>query len=83
MQQAIKESRRRRKIQQDYNKKHHILPSPIIKEIREGFIIEEEPVLKTELVKDKIKELKNKLELAQRNLQFEKAVQIKKQIETL
>jgi len=35
MQRAIKEVSRRRKIQQDYNKKHKIAPCPIVKEIKD------------------------------------------------
>ena len=35
MEKAIKETERRRKIQEEYNKEHNITPKTIIKEIRE------------------------------------------------
>ena len=42
MQIAIDETNRRRKIQIDYNQKHHITPKTIVKEIRDDFISDEE-----------------------------------------
>lgn len=42
MQKAIDETNRRRKIQLDYNQKHHITPHTIIKDIRDDFITDEE-----------------------------------------
>jgi excinuclease ABC subunit B len=40
MDHAIAEARRRRKIQQEYNKKHHIIPTSITKPVRDALVIE-------------------------------------------
>jgi len=77
MKSAIKEIERRRKIQQDYNKKHKITPSPIKKEIREWMFAKKEEV-ETEfwLVKDK-KLLEKEMKTAAKNLDFERAAEIR------
>ena len=78
MKKAIEEVKRRQDIQKRYNQKYHLVPSPITTEIKESLSPEEEILPKSDLLKDYLKELKNKLELAQRNLQFEKVALIKK-----
>ncbi len=81
MQQAIKEVERRRRIQKEYNKKHHITPSPITKKVKLSLVSEkQEP--KEEFAKEYLRELQERLDLAQRNLQFEKAALLQKQIKT-
>jgi excinuclease ABC subunit B len=85
MKKAIKETERRRKIQEKYNKTHRLKPKPIIKEIRETLSKkeEEEKLPEEEFKKEYLKQLKYQLDLARRNLQFEKAAQIKERIEKL
>ncbi len=83
---AIEETKRRRKIQKNYNLKNDLLPSPIIKEIKDTLSMlsvkerEEEPP-KQEFKKEYLKKLKFQLDLARRNLQFEKATKIREKIE--
>ncbi len=87
MKRAIDETNRRRKIQGEYNKKNKISPKPVIKDIRDSLSLlslrkeEEEP--KEEFLRDYLKQLKYKLDLARRNLQYEKAAEIKEKIEEL
>ena len=80
---AIKETLRRRKIQEEYNKKHGLKPMPIIKPIRESLSPKEkeEKLPEEEFAKEYLKQLKYKLDLARRNLQFEQAAQLKRKIE--
>jgi excinuclease ABC subunit B len=81
---AIAEMSRRRQIQEEYNVKYHKKPQQIVKEIVYTLpteVEEEEIPVKSEFVRDYLKELKQKLQLAQRNLQFEKAAQIMARIE--
>ncbi len=84
MKKAIEETKRRRNIQTEYNKKHHLKPKPIIKEIKETLPLQEKKELSRlpaeEFLKGYLKELELKLTLAQRNLQFEKAAFLEKEI---
>ncbi len=86
MSSAIAEMDRRRKVQEEYNIKNHKTPIQISKEIAYTLSAEKEPEeipVKNEFIRDYLKELKQKLQLAQRNLQFEKAAQIKSKIEEI
>lgn len=88
MKEAIKEMERRRAIQEKYNQKHHKNPQPIIKEIISTLPLKKKEAvskltIQEEFKKDYLRELKQRLELAQRNLQFEKVVEIKELIEKL
>lgn len=87
MKEALYETDRRRKIQEAYNKKHRTQPITIIKEKKISLPIgskkDIEEIKGSEFRQDYIKELKQKLDLAQRNLQFEKAAQIQESINTL
>ncbi|MBP9015397.1 MAG: excinuclease ABC subunit UvrB [Candidatus Atribacteria bacterium] len=91
---AIEETRRRRKIQEEYNREHGIIPQSIIKEIR-TLLPEEEVVSKeteevVELVegleqkgeaKEKwIERLTQEMREAARNLEFEKAAILRDEI---
>lgn len=85
--QAIAETTRRRSLQETYNRKNKKIPRQIVKEIR--YTLEEDidaqeradmVHIQKEYVRDYYKELKQKLQLAQRNMQFEKAVHIQKQL---
>lgn len=92
MKRAIEETERRRKAQKDYNKRHGITPASIKKAIREGFTeyierIKEETAVKYDITNvpvdelDRIiKELEQKMDLAAKNLEFEKAAEYRDQI---
>ncbi len=87
MKRAIEETNRRRKIQENYNKKHGLEPRAITKEIRPS-IVEVKPdakIAKTEkeYLKEYIKELQFKMDLANRNLQFDEAMRIKSEADKL
>jgi len=93
MKKAIKESRRKRKLQLEFNQKNAITPRSIQKTIKEGI----EDLEKTEefvegLTGEKkeeyalhkyLSELEYEMELAARNLQFEKAVLLRDKIKEL
>ncbi len=86
MARAIKEVERRRKVQKEYNKERKITPRPIKKEIKDwAFAPEEESssFANKDLLEERKKELKYQLELAQRNLQFEKAAFLQKKLKKL
>jgi excinuclease ABC subunit B len=93
---AIDETNRRRKIQQDYNKKHGITPKTIIKEVKDigmqtrkkGEVIVGErhiSVIKVpnEERKRLIEELEEQMDLAAQNMEFEKAADLRDEIEEL
>jgi excinuclease ABC subunit B len=87
MKKAIAEMTRRRTIQEEYNKKHKTIPAQIIKEIAYTLRDELEEIEqiqpKSEAARDYLKELQRRLDLAQRNLQFEKAAALKKRMEEI
>ena len=80
---AIKETERRRSIQEEYNKKHDITPKTIVKEIRELIsnnkeVEEKEPEKMSK--KDKLElivKIENEMKLAAKNLDFERAVELR------
>lgn len=92
MREAIKEVQRRRKIQQDYNAKHGITPQSIQKAVSEsrlaGKKLEQEkkgPEIEVSRmdkreVKYYLEELKDRMDLASKNLEFEKAAELRDQI---
>ena len=81
---AIKEVERRKKIQEDYNKKHKITPKPIIKEIREWIFAKKENQVASEfwMIQDK-KLLEKEMREAAKNLDFERAAEIRDLIKKL
>ncbi len=96
MKKAIDETERRRKIQQQYNEEHNIEPRSIIKGIRdliEATQVAEEEVkygkastmknLSKEEVKRLIKNLEKEMKQAARDLQFERAADLRDKIESL
>jgi excinuclease ABC subunit B len=97
MKRAISEIKRRRNIQKNYNQKYHITPKGIKKKISLGIEfgqrkrkeLEKEKIEKItrEIPKDErlrlIKELKQKMEISAKNLEFEKAALFRDQINTL
>ena len=92
MRTAIQETARRRARQLEYNRQHHVTPRSIEKAIREGI----ETTAKEEaqavmaralgkegdalLVEEVIAELESEMELCARNLQFERAVELRDEI---
>ena len=93
MQRAIEETYRRREIQQKYNEEHHITPKSVAKEIGQGLraiIPEKEKSNKLDLRKipreeypQIIKELTSQMQLAAANLEFERAAELRDQIEDI
>jgi len=77
MQAAINEINRRRKIQEDYNKKNGITPKAVIKDIRDwGFSKKEDIDSEFWMVHDK-KLLEKEMKIAAKNLDFERAAEIR------
>jgi len=95
MQSAMDEVKRRRKIQESYNKKHGVTPQSITKEIREhrlagGKLAPEEKKTEVDYAKmDKrevryyLEELKDRMDLASKNLEFERAAELRDEIVTI
>lgn len=92
MDRAIKETERRREIQTNYNKEHNIVPKTIKKEVRkviEAVELEEVKLSKfskKEKVLDKnklIKEYEKEMKEAAKNLQFERAAELRDIIKEL
>lgn len=95
MDRAIKETNRRREIQMQYNEEHGIIPKTIIKDVRdviEATKVSEEEVKYeakeekklTKKEKDKlIREYTDEMMLAAKNLQFERAAELRDMIEKL
>ncbi len=79
---AIKETIRRRNIQEEYNLKHHIIPKTIIKEIRDvisNLDEEKDKKIKTnkkEMIKT-IDVIEQEMKEAARNLDFERAMELR------
>ena len=74
---ALSEVLRRRKIQEAYNRKHRIVPKPIVKEIREWpFAKKEQVASEFWAVQDK-KLLEKEMRIAAHNLDFERAAEIR------
>ena len=89
MNKAITETNRRRAIQNDYNKKHNIVPKTIIKDIKNTLEIAKK-VGKTDLEKIDYNEIPKKIELlkglmgeASKQLDFEKAIMLREEIKQL
>ena len=83
---AIEETCRRRKIQEEYNKKHNIIPKTIIKPIPD--LIEITGKNKDEIkvegsLKDRIRYLEEEMLRCAKNLEFEKAAKIRDMLKTL
>lgn len=82
MEYAIKETNRRRKIQDDYNKAHGIIPKTIKKEIRDTIevtkLAEEENKYKIEDVP--IEKLRREMKKAAKELDFERAAMLRDEI---
>ena len=82
MDKAIKETNRRRKIQEEYNNKHNIIPKTIIKEIREVVTNNKEIEKESNKIskKDKQKlmiDIEREMKEAAKNLDFERAMELR------
>lgn len=91
MKEAIAETNRRRKIQEEYNLRHGITPESIQKAIRESMVEEKKAELSdletidiAKIPPDElsrlIKDIEAKMNLSAQNLQFEKAAEYRDQI---
>ena len=95
MKKAMSETERRRKIQTEYNEKHGIIPQTINKEVRDvieatkiaeestEYDIKETKALTKKEIKKLIKEYTDEMMLSAKNLQFERAAQLRDKIEEL
>ncbi len=82
MDEAIKETKRRREIQEKYNQEHHIIPKTIIKDIKEVVSNEVKEQAKNKKISKKEKEkMLNEIEMemkqAAKNLDFERATELR------
>ena len=80
---AIEETKRRRQIQEEYNKEHGIVPKTIIKEIKDS-ISNEDTTVKKNASKDdnknkdlSIEELEQEMKRAAKELDFERAMELR------
>ncbi len=84
MDETIKETNRRRHIQEEYNKEHHITPKTIIKEIREvvsNEIKDDSGKEKTKMSKKEkallMQSIETQMNEAAKNLDFERAMELR------
>ena len=90
MEKAIKETNRRRAIQEAYNKEHHIVPKTIKKSIRDSIkaiqtenIGVEYKLEKEEDIKDTIAKLTDEMLEAASKMEFEQAAELRDKIKEL
>ncbi len=86
MKDAIGETRRRRKIQQEYNKEHNITPKTIVKPIADLIEItgeiKEKDISKVD-TKTRIRQLEEEMLRLAKNLEFEKAAKVRDTLKIL
>ena len=83
MDRAIKETERRREIQTNYNKEHNIVPKTIKKEVRKVIEAVELEEVKPSKFNKLIKEYEKEMKEAAKNLQFERAAELRDIIKEL
>ncbi len=90
MKNAIDETKRRREIQENYNKEHNIIPKTIKKDIRDTIeatmVADNEEVYSVDesiSIEENIKLLTEEMMEASRNLQFERAAELRDKIKEL
>ena len=87
MQNAINETNRRREIQENYNKKHGIVPKTIKKDIQETIKVRQKIVITDEIsvenIPQTIEKIKSQMRAAAKELDFEKAIEYREQIAAL
>jgi len=83
MSESIKETKRRREIQEKYNQEHGIVPKTIVKDIQEVIsnTLENEKVVDVKMSKKERQEMYGRIEeemkLAAKNLDFERAMELR------
>ena len=82
MNKSIKETERRRKIQEEYNKKHGIIPKTIIKSIKEVISNEDESKINDVKLSKKEKvvmldKIESEMREAAKNMDFERAMELR------
>ena len=86
MKRAIGETNRRRKVQDEYNKAHGIVPKTIIKEVKSTLNITKKKTdddIKMQDIPDEIEKLKALMKVASGQLDFERAIEIREKIAEL
>lgn len=88
MKNAINTTQNRRKLQQEYNKEHNITPKTIIKDIKNTLEISKkvevaEEKMSTKDLRAEIDRVKTLMQVASRNLEFEKAIELREQLNIL
>ena len=90
MEKAISETNRRRKIQQEYNEKHHITPKTIKKSVRDTISVTdakdievEYKLEKEEDIKETISKLTDEMLKYAADMEFEKAAELRDKIKEL
>ena len=81
MDEAIKETKRRREIQEKFNKEHGIVPKTITKEIKEvvsnDLVVDEKKKLSKKEKQRMILQVEDEMHEAARNLDFERAMELR------
>jgi len=88
MDRAIKETERRRAIQMTYNKEHNITPRTIVKDIKNTIEITKKVTTKDQNLGERelraeMERIKDMMHLASKNLDFEKAIELREQLNEL
>lgn len=90
MEKAISETNRRRKIQQEYNEKHNIIPKTIKKSVRDTIAITDAKDIEVEYklekgedIKDAIARLTDEMLRFAAEMEFEKAAELRDKIREL
>lgn len=87
MKKAIDDTARRRKLQDEYNKKHNIIPKTIVKQTKNTLQITKKADTKKKLSKEELEEFIVKLRLemdeAVKRLDFERAIELRDSINEL
>ncbi|MBR2431859.1 MAG: UvrB/UvrC motif-containing protein, partial [Clostridia bacterium] len=87
MDRAISETNRRRAVQQEYNRKHGIIPKTIIKDVVNTLEItrkvDRTADIKAQDIPDEIEKLKALMKIASKELDFERCIEIRDTISQL
>ena len=88
MQRGIDVTERRRNIQKEYNKEHGIVPKTIIKSISNTLEITKKidtnkKEMKNQDIRAEIDRVKTLMQVASKNLEFEKAIELREQLNSL